>query len=291
MIALIRPAPPLRPYVICYAAASARFENLEHHIVSARGVPMLMFPFKAPSDTGFLHGRDGSRYPSRMLDSPALLTANSVFAQTYFQGQVNFVMVILQMTAAYHLLRCSVKGMANQVNLLDFYGLDPMFRELQERLWRAADSLAACQLIEQYLIRYFTRKHPPRLNGLEDASRYLMTASAGRTDVGGLADQTGRSERWLQEQFAHQTGLSPKSWLCLLRFRAAASYWVHHPGCSWLDLVERFGYTDQSHLIREFRQYTGSAPVRHFSNHGRTEQMLHMNDPGLFGTSAEHPEI
>ncbi|MDX1909655.1 MAG: AraC family transcriptional regulator [Bacteroidia bacterium] len=283
MVSLVYPTVALSPYVISFAVISRTFETMQQEIISARGVPMLMFPFKAPSDTSFIHGLDGSAYPHRLLDSPALLTANSTFAQTHFYGEVNFVMVLLQMTGAYHFLRGSVKGMADQVNLLRFYGNPPDLRELQERLWDVTDKMEACTLVETYLLRYFSRKRPTRLNDISPVTRYLMKTS-GQDTVETLRARFKCSERWLQEQFAEQTSLSPKNWLRLLRFRAAASYWLHHPGCSWFDLVVKFGYTDPSHLNRDFQQYAGSAPARHFARYGELEARLGINEPGMFGT-------
>jgi AraC-like DNA-binding protein len=57
-------------------------------------------------------------------------------------------------------------------------------------------------------------------------------------------------------------GLSPKSLARVYRFRGALLLLDRANGpVPWAELSEQCGFYDQSHLINEFRRFTGFSPV------------------------------
>ena len=77
---------------------------------------------------------------------------------------------------------------------------------------------------------------------------------ANGTPVEQVAKETGYSRRHLERRFKHATGLGPKTFSRIMRFRRALSY--RHDA---LGAVEA-GYYDQSHLHREFQRFAGMGP-------------------------------
>ena len=61
-----------------------------------------------------------------------------------------------------------------------------------------------------------------------------------------------------------ESGLTPKHLCRVLRFRRACA--LAHPAADWAEIAAGAGYFDQSHLIRDFREFTGRTPVSVFSN-------------------------
>jgi AraC-like DNA-binding protein len=98
----------------------------------------------------------------------------------------------------------------------------------------------------------------------------LIAALAGRarcpidairqTDsIGALAQQTGLSLRQIQRIFARETGMPPRSYLRLLRFREAVAG-VQEAEAALADTAAASGYADQAHMTREFRALGGISP-------------------------------
>ncbi|MBX9962491.1 MAG: helix-turn-helix domain-containing protein [Burkholderiales bacterium] len=97
------------------------------------------------------------------------------------------------------------------------------------------------------------------LDGRDD----LVTALAAYVDgrhgnlkVSELAHQAGVSERQLERLFVEAVGLPPKLYARVVRYqrvRAALARGAK-PGAA---LAQRFGYTDQSHLLRDLRSLAG----------------------------------
>ncbi|GAA0536075.1 AraC family transcriptional regulator [Chitinophaga japonensis] len=77
-----------------------------------------------------------------------------------------------------------------------------------------------------------------------------------------IADRYGLSERTVQLRFRKYVGYSPKELLRFLRFKQVLSSLPGQPKAkiNWLELVVQYGYHDQSHLIKDFKYYTGISP-------------------------------
>lgn len=92
-----------------------------------------------------------------------------------------------------------------------------------------------------------------------------------------IAEQWDITERTVQQRFRKYGGYSPKELIRFLRFKAVVNWLLEHPSQKpdWFFLIEHFGYHDQSHLIKDFRHYTGAPP----------KEFLKMNGDGSFCTS------
>lgn len=91
-----------------------------------------------------------------------------------------------------------------------------------------------------------------------------LEASGGAVRVEELAATLGVSRQYLAAQFRDHVGLSPKLFARICRFRSArAAALAATPGAhgrDWAGLALDSGYFDQSHLIRDFHDFTGTSP-------------------------------
>jgi AraC-like DNA-binding protein len=84
-----------------------------------------------------------------------------------------------------------------------------------------------------------------------------LRATHGRTPIGALAAELGWSRKRIVARFRDEIGLPPKAMARLLRFERAREL---AGTMSWGELAFECGYSDQSHLIAEFRRITGRTP-------------------------------
>lgn len=131
---------------------------------------------------------------------------------------------------------------------------------LRERLLNTPSLATRFAAVEQWLIarlRPRTRLHPAVLWAAD-----RLVASGGRTAIEDLASQTGFSRKHLGNLFHQQVGLSPKSLARIHRFRGALDLLNRaRSEVPWTALAELCGFYDQSHLINEFRRFTGFTPT------------------------------
>lgn len=100
----------------------------------------------------------------------------------------------------------------------------------------------------------------PRLTAAFSGMRPPAIAAIRHIEsVAALAAATGLPARQLQRLFARETGMPPRSYLRLLRFREAVAG-VQLPDARLAETAAAAGYADQAHLSREFRALGGITP-------------------------------
>jgi AraC-like DNA-binding protein len=131
---------------------------------------------------------------------------------------------------------------------------------LRERLLNTASLEARFKCVERWLL---ARLKPRTI--VHPAVRWAVdriAATGGRIPIEELATQTGFTRKHLGSLFQQQVGVSPKSLARIHRFRGALALLDRGDGhVPWAELAEQCGYYDQSHLINEFRRFTGFSPV------------------------------
>lgn len=92
----------------------------------------------------------------------------------------------------------------------------------------------------------------------EWAWRCIVTRH-GLVSVRQLANEVGWSQRHFIQTFRRQLGLTPHKLARVTRFNTVLP--ALRDGSDAADLAARHGYADQSHLIREVREFTGATPT------------------------------
>ena len=138
---------------------------------------------------------------------------------------------------------------------------------LECRLSEAISEANRVALLEGALIARLqessVNKYPLNLPGLAAAVR----ACGGRTTVESMAHLTGVSRQYLGRAFHEGFGISPKLFLRLTRFRVALEMAGRTRCIDWADLAVQAGYSDQAHLIAEFREFSGMTPGKFEREH------------------------
>lgn len=84
----------------------------------------------------------------------------------------------------------------------------------------------------------------------------------GCLTVDGLAHAAGVSRQRLTRVFRERVGISPKLYCRLARFQSALAYARRGGNVDWARAAAELGYADQSHMIAEFREFSGLTPRR-----------------------------
>lgn len=88
-----------------------------------------------------------------------------------------------------------------------------------------------------------------------------MRVANGTLPVSQVAEAAHATVRTLERNFKQSSGHTVKDVSALIRFEQARNQLWNHPDTQLAGLAHDLGYTDQSHLSREFKRYSGSTPA------------------------------
>lgn len=158
---------------------------------------------------------------------------------------------------AFPFFKATVGELANShIALEDLWGRSAI--ELREKLRFAATCKKRFRILEDSLtarLRCFS-KHPAVSLALS------MFGPAGIGDsVRTVAERVGLSQRRFIQVFTAQVGLTPKLFCRVLRFRHAQKFLHQSATLNWSQAALSCGYYDQSHLIHDYREFSGLSPT------------------------------
>jgi len=87
-----------------------------------------------------------------------------------------------------------------------------------------------------------------------------MREAHGSMPVHAVAAAAHATVRTLERRFKQSSGRTVKDVSGLMRFEQVRNRLVLEPDASLAELAQAVGYTDQSHLSREFKRYSGMTP-------------------------------
>lgn len=141
-------------------------------------------------------------------------------------------------------------------------------RLLAHPIARLQATLAACmqagRLTEAlaHLEQYFLQTRPQIAGAslLGKAGQAMQTAH-GTLPVSQVAAAAHATVRTLERKFKHAAGYTVKDVSGLMRFEQVRNHLWHNPTANLAGLAQELGYTDQAHLSREFKRYSGTTPA------------------------------
>ncbi len=131
--------------------------------------------------------------------------------------------------------------------------------ELGGRLAAVQGFDAKQRLLEEFFRRAGLASVTP--GGTYRRAADLVETSGGRIRVDALANALGTTTRTLERMFRENSGMSPKQFIRLVRFQNILSQLRSGAArANLVDLACEWGYTDQSHFIRDFKSLMHTPP-------------------------------
>lgn len=131
---------------------------------------------------------------------------------------------------------------------------------LRDRLANAASTDLMLHILEGEL-RSRLRRPPAGGLPLVHHTGQRLESSWGAVPVAALADRAGVSGNHLAARFTSHVGTTPKKLARIYRFARVILSVDAYDSVGWAELAHEAGYFDQSHLINEFKDFTGRTPT------------------------------
>ena len=131
--------------------------------------------------------------------------------------------------------------------------------ELERKLADTADLGERARIATEFLLARANRPTKPDAVA-KVANEFLVENGALR--IAHAAEHAGLSVRQFERVFCEQVGIPPKLYGRIVRFHAALAAKQESTDRRWTDVAYEFGYCDQMHMIRDFRNFSGETPTR-----------------------------
>lgn len=232
-----RPAPSLAPYV----SSIWHFDGYRAARHRERILPSRTFQLIIEIDSGFA-AVSGIRSKYIEIDTAAI---QSVMGAVFHPG------------GARAFFDASADEFHNEMVRLDLvWGSGG--RELCERLQETVCPHARIRMLERALLarlRPHAVLHPAVSHGLNEFQRVPLNRGVLK-----VIEDAGLSRRRFSQLFREQVGLTPKLYYRLHRFHWVVEQVGSSRFLDWSDIATVGGYSDQAHLVHEFRDFSGLAP-------------------------------
>lgn len=249
---IIQPSKLLRPYVKQYWFLA--IDNAERS--SQRYVP---------SGCTMLTFHRGDRVYStlhREIPPHASLCGQSVFyTDTIYSGNLNLIAVVFQSIAARAIFGIPMNNIRDKYIDIELLG-DTYLSDLEKRLIDTEDNYQCVYLIEQYLLKKLYGFASERFDRM---STVVQSINSGQQDIAELSKLACLGYKQFKRVFTEYVGLNPKEFLQIARFRKTSHSLQSGKDAHLSRLACEWGYCDKSHLIKDFRAFTGYSPKEYLS--------------------------
>lgn len=140
---------------------------------------------------------------------------------------------------------------------------DRNYKELGDKLMEIDDDNACIDLIEKYLVSRLNRTNVYNIQRVGAAIGLAHQHS--EIDIDLLADESCLSKKQFNRIFSEYVGVNPKKFLRVVRFQRALHLWQNNIHIELAQLACECGFYDQSHMIREFKIFSGYTPMEYLA--------------------------
>ncbi len=171
--------------------------------------------------------------------------------------------------------------------VFDLLGLQPgkdgvrIFEHPIARLQSTLDKCIRAGKIDEALTQvkqyFLNERSRVATNSMLFKAGVAMRQANGTIPVSEVAAAAHATVRTLERNFKQSSGYTVKDVSALIRFEQVRNRLWLYPASNLVGLAHELGYTDQSHLSREFKRYSGTTPAA-FARKAKKEKPVVSND-------------
>jgi AraC-like DNA-binding protein len=130
--------------------------------------------------------------------------------------------------------------------------------DLRDMLLEAATVTQKFSSAETYLNKKFC--HKLIINPFTEFAVNKILETPHQLSIEYISAKVGYSQKHLIKLFKDNVGLTPKSFLKVIRFQKAINEIEHSKKADWTGIAFESGYYDQAHFINDFKAFSGFTP-------------------------------
>jgi len=149
--------------------------------------------------------------------------------------------------------------------------------QLQSTLYKFIEAGKVGEAIAEVKQYFLDARSGVAVNSMLFKAGVAMREANGSMPVSGVAAAAHATVRTLERNFKQSSGFTVKDVSALMRFEQVRNQLWLYPNSNLAALAHELGYTDQSHLSKEFKRYSGTTPGA-FARKAKKEKPVVRND-------------
>jgi len=137
---------------------------------------------------------------------------------------------------------------------------DDSINILHEQLYYCDHVHQMASIADAYLLSLLQKKKYTDTKNRISHIIQSINIKKGGINIDALAVDVNMSIRNFERHFIEQIGIPAKLYCCIARFNHALDLKVRNPQLRWTSIAHKAGYFDQTHLIKDFKKFSGEAP-------------------------------
>jgi AraC-like DNA-binding protein len=249
-------SPPLAEFIKCYWALEypGSAGPQEPEPVLPDGCPEIVFNLSDRFARLCAHGEE--RQPTAILAGQ--MTAGISIRPS---GNVRLFGIRFKPAGAFSLLTMPMYEITDRI--VDLASVDGLAAfGLEEKMNEAASFVERVAVFESFFKKNLADRGPA--DPVAGAASSFIVGLCGQASIPAIAEKVGVSERQFERRFKRTVGVSPKMFSRIVRFQTVVRAARDRSFSGLLDAALAAGYYDQSHLIRDFKEFSGVTPLVHF---------------------------
>ncbi|MEK7854710.1 MAG: AraC family transcriptional regulator [Acidobacteriota bacterium] len=139
------------------------------------------------------------------------------------------------------------------------------FGDLRERLLDEKDVVSRFVMVEEFLLKKFASRL--NVNPCVSFAVSEMTNRPDQLSITRMNEKIGYSQKHFTEMFKKSIGVTPKSYLKIMRFQKAVRAIDAADYIEWDMVAQDCGFYDQAHFINDFKHFSGFTPEQYSKIH------------------------
>lgn len=250
---IFRPCPVLEPYVSCYWLSV--FTGSHEEAVRLSPKKIVLIPDGGTSIVFNINYRQNRHEEGiwGVMDHPVTLYNQHSISR----GEVCTFSVDFKIGGLYLFLGMPMREFTNASPDLESVS-HVLFREVAEKIINARSVGEHIRMIEDFLLKSLSnsRKYNPSVSLALD----ILNKSSGSIRIRELSDKLAVSERTLNRLFHEYVGIPPKTLSRIMRVQNVMKLCRDENQEDFVMAAIESGYFDQSHFIKEFKEFCGCTP-------------------------------
>ena len=202
------------------------------------------------------------------------------FKDIYSDNEIALVIVVFQPNGINQLLQIPANEFQDSITSTDAV-FGKKGASLEERLSEQNDNEEKVKLLNQFFKTLISKKSESN-QLLINSSLDFILAHKGYFSVKQLVNHTGYTERHLERKFKECIGLNPKRFGNVIRLHHFLKLLKHKTeDLNLTAICYDAGFSDQSHLIKEFKKQTGITPTEYLHTTGKLANNLLKTFPSI----------